>query len=69
MEESLKAIRFTYRAMLALIAAILLFALSPDKYRTYESAYGFLDKLEAIDEDAYSNWAEKISNRNHHEEE
>lgn len=63
MEESLKALRFTHRALLALLAAILLFALSPNRHRTYEKAYSFLEALEAVDEEAYRDWATKIANQ------
>jgi hypothetical protein len=62
-EESRKSLGLTHRTLLALLTAVLLFALSPNRYQTYEQTYALLDHLESIDGDEYSNWAQTTANQ------
>ena len=63
MDESLKTLRLTHRTILTLLVGVMMFALYPNKHQTYEKAYGFLERLESIDEVAYENWADSIANQ------
>ncbi len=63
MDESLKALRLTHRTLLALLVAVSLFALSPNRHATYQHAYAFLDQLEAVDSREYGSWAQSIADQ------